>query len=118
MKMSSQPFLSQAHSMEMLEIFFSEAENDKSLSDELEKSLASLLREGMVSIWRRQSIGAGTEGADQIKTRLNAAQIILLLISPDFMSSDHCYKIEMQHALRRHDDKEAKVIPVLLRPTD
>jgi AAA domain-containing protein len=49
---------------------------------------------------------------------LNAAHIILLLVSPDFMASDYCYGIEMKRALERHEAKEARVIPVILRPTD
>ena len=47
---------------------------------------------------------------------MNTAQIILLLVSPDFMASDYCYGIEMQRALERHDRGEARVIPIILRP--
>ena len=54
----------------------------------------------------------GTGDQDQ----LNSAQIILLLVSPDFMASDYCYGVEMQRALERHEQKEARVIPIILRP--
>jgi WD40 repeat protein len=47
---------------------------------------------------------------------LNTAQIILLLVSPDFMASDYCYSIEMQRAIERHEQGEAQVIPIILRP--
>src|SRR2546429_3162891 len=49
---------------------------------------------------------------------LKAAQIILLLISADFIQSDFCYSIEMEQAIDRHNAGEARVIPILLRPTD
>ena len=49
---------------------------------------------------------------------LNQAQIILLLISADFMASDFCYSIEMTQAISRHDRNQARVIPIILRPTD
>src|SRR5690349_4477995 len=46
------------------------------------------------------------------------AQVILLLLSPDFLASDYCYGVEMQRALARHAAGEAQVIPILLRPVD
>jgi hypothetical protein len=49
---------------------------------------------------------------------LNAAQIILLLISSDFLASDYCYGVEMKRAIERHDLGEATVIPVILRDVD
>jgi hypothetical protein len=49
---------------------------------------------------------------------LNSAQIILLLISDDFMASDFCYSIEMTSAIDRHDANQARVIPIILRPVD
>ena len=49
---------------------------------------------------------------------LKTDQIILLLISADFIHSDFCYRIEMNQAIDRHDAREARVIPILLRPTD
>src|SRR6266516_6379335 len=47
---------------------------------------------------------------------LNTAQIILLLISPDFMDSDYCYNVEMKRAIERHEAEKAIVIPIILRP--
>jgi len=49
---------------------------------------------------------------------LNTADIILLLVSPDFIALDYCYQVEMQCALERHRLGEARVTPVLLRPVD
>src|SRR5205085_8297896 len=49
---------------------------------------------------------------------LNTARIIILLISTDFIASDYCYSIEMTRALERHKAGEARVIPIILRPTD
>ena len=49
---------------------------------------------------------------------LDAADVILLLISPDFIASDYCYEREMKRAMERHRKSEARVIPVILRPCD
>jgi uncharacterized protein YegL len=56
------------------------------------------------------------EWEQEISEHLKAAEIILLLVSPDFMNSDYCYSIEMKRALERHESGEARVIPVILRP--
>ena len=39
-------------------------------------------------------------------------------MSPEFVASEYCYAREMQRALERHNQKQARVIPVLVRPTD
>jgi tetratricopeptide (TPR) repeat protein len=41
-----------------------------------------------------------------------------MLVSADFIASDYCYDVEMQRAMARHEAKEARVIPVILRPAD
>jgi hypothetical protein len=53
-----------------------------------------------------------------IDEHLNTAQIILLLISPDFLASDYCYDIELTRAMERHAAGDASVIPVILREVD
>jgi hypothetical protein len=61
---------------------------------------------------------AGEEFEPAIFERLNAADVILLLISPDFIASEFCWSKEMKRAMERHEAGEARVIPVLLRPVD
>ena len=46
------------------------------------------------------------------------ADLILLLVSADFLASDYCYKTEMGLALERESKKEARVVPVILRACD
>ncbi len=73
--------------------------------------------QGIIQDWHDGDIIAGTEWRGIIQKRLDTAQIILLLISADFMASDYAYSVEMQRALERHERGEARVIPILLRPT-
>jgi outer membrane protein assembly factor BamB len=70
----------------------------------------------LINVWHDGEIRAGAEWAQEIKTHLNEAKIILLLISPDFIQSDYCYSTEMHRALERHQQRDARVIPVILRP--
>ena len=97
-------------------IFCCYAHEDEPLLKKLKTHLFPLQRAGLVDVWYDRDISAGTDWEQQIKERLNTAHIILLLVSPDFMASDYCYSIEMQRAIERHEQGEAHVIPIILRP--
>jgi len=101
-----------------IEVFYSYSHKDEELRDELEKHLSILKRQGVITGWHDRRIGAGREWEAEIDTHLNTAHIILLLISADFLASDYCYDVEMKRAIERHEAKEARVIPVMLRPCD
>ncbi|GJL67665.1 MAG: hypothetical protein NPIRA06_03000 [Nitrospirales bacterium] len=78
-----------------MKVFYSYAHEEESLKDELAKHLAILERGGLISSWHDRDITAGQEWKDQINDNLLTAQIILLLVSPDFLNSDYCYDNEM-----------------------
>jgi tetratricopeptide (TPR) repeat protein len=106
-----------SHLGKVLKIFYSYARRDKKLRDELATHLSSLQRQGLIAGWYDGEIRAGSERDAELKKYLNLSDIILLLISPDFVASDYCYCLEMRQALERHKRGEAYVIPILLRPT-
>jgi hypothetical protein len=99
-------------------IFISYSHSDARFRDELLKHLMSLKREGLVEAWHDQDIAAGMEWEKEIVEQLLGADVILLLISADFLSSDYCYGREMQTALRLHQERSASVIPVIVRDVD
>lgn len=95
---------------------FCYAREDKGLLDQLKTHLSPLQKLNVINMWDDGDISAGAEWEPEIKNHLNNAKIILLLISADFIASDYCYSMEMQHALKRHERGEARVVPVILRP--
>ncbi len=99
-------------------VFISYSHHDRELRQELEKYLSNLKRQNVITSWYDGAISPGTEWEPQIIEHLNTDQIILLLISADFMDSDFCYSIEMTQAIARHDANQARVLPIILRPTD
>ena len=101
-----------------LTLFYSYAHRDESLRDELNTHLTLLQRQGIIDAWYDRDITAGSDWANAIDTHLKTADIILLLISPDFIASDYCYEIELTRSLERHNNQEARVIPIILRPCD
>lgn len=103
---------------EPLELFYSYSHKDEELRDELEEHLAMLKREGVIKGWHDRRISGGREWVGKIDEHLNSADIILLLISSAFLASDYCYDIEVKRAMERHENREAHVIPVILRACD
>ncbi|HYT46471.1 MAG TPA: tetratricopeptide repeat protein, partial [Methylomirabilota bacterium] len=101
-----------------IKVFYCYAREDKALRATLEKHLGNLKRQELITGWSDRNIDAGKEWAKEIDCNLNTANVILLLISPDFMHSDYCCGKEMIHALERHENGTAKVIPIILRPVE
>jgi len=100
-----------------VKVFFSYAHEDEKMRNALEAQLAILQRQGKISAWHDRKISAGREWAGTISAELEAADVILLLVSSAFIASDYCYDIEMKRALERHETGSAVVVPVILRPT-
>jgi hypothetical protein len=100
-----------------LEVFCCYAREDQEMLAHLKKHLMPLQRQGQITVWSDTNLNAGVEWEKELHQHLESADIILLLISPDFMASDYCYSTEMGRAIERHDQGNARVIPILLRPT-
>src|SRR6266567_3827540 len=98
-----------------VKIFFCYAREDERLLNQLKIHLKSLQRQGIIEMWYDRGIDAGTEWRHEIDSHLSTSDIVLLLISPDFMNSDYCYGIEMKRAMERYESGEARVIPIILR---
>jgi TIR domain len=106
-------------SISLLTLFYSyaDADKDEELRNELEKHLNLLQRQRIIAGWHRHKIVPGSNKNQVSEEQLSSVQIILLLISPDFLASDACHT-EMQRALQRHLANQAHVIPLLMRPVD
>ncbi|MDP2285899.1 MAG: toll/interleukin-1 receptor domain-containing protein, partial [Pseudohongiella sp.] len=100
----------------MASLVFSYAHADEALRNELEKHLSPLKRMGRITTWHDRRIVPGQVFAEQIDQQFAEADVILLLVSSDFINLDYCYEVEMGTALQRHERGEAIVIPVILRP--
>lgn len=101
-----------------MNVFFSYSHQDEELRNELEKHLSVLRRQGVIDIWTDHRIGPGDEIGGEIDRHLESADIILLLVSSDFLNSNYCIDIELKRAMERHERGEARVVPVIMRPCD
>lgn len=98
-----------------VKIFYSYAREDQKYLHKIEKHLAPIKRTYNLFSWSDRQIEAGTEWGSRLEEALNSADIILLLISPGFFASNHCYT-EMQRAIERQSKGLAIILPILLRP--
>ncbi len=107
-----------ANGMDTLKIFCSYAPQDKSLMESLHKHLRRALELRHISIWYTHSILPGREWERERDSQVHSADIILFLVSADFIDSRDLYDKEVLPAMERHNKGETLVIPVILRPVD
>ena len=102
----------------MASLFFSYSHKDETLRNELETHLAMLKREGTIEAWHDRKIMAGDDFGKSISTEMEKADVILLLVSPDFLASKYFYEVEFQRAMERNSAGSARAIAVILRPCE
>lgn len=107
-----------AGAREPIEIFFSYAPEDEELKTKLEKHLSLLRRKDIIKSFSGRKVDAGASWKGVVDERLRSAKIILLLISDDYLASDYCLDTEMNAVRERMEAGAARVIPILLRPSD
>jgi formylglycine-generating enzyme required for sulfatase activity len=101
-----------------IRLFCSYSREDEPYRKALEVHLSPLKRQYQNLVtWYDRLLEPGSDWDARIKEELDAADIIVLLVSPDFLHSNYCYETEVARAMQRHKDGTACVIPVLLRPT-
>jgi TIR domain len=98
-----------------LSVFISYSHADETFKTDLTKHLEPLRRLKLIEAWHDRKIKPGEEWDKSISVNLEKADIILLLISIDFINSPYCYDIELERAIERQAAKEAEVIPIILR---
>ena len=97
-----------------LKLFISYSHKDQEQLDELVKYLKNLVDNGKIEPWTDRLLEIGSSWDSVIKENLSSADIIILLVSVDFINSDYITTTELVATKKRHDDNTAKVIPILL----
>src|SRR6185369_8419270 len=78
-------------------------------------ALRPLERAGALQIWDDTNIVAGQNWEEIILQNLKSADIVVILLSNDFISSDYCFSIEMQMARDRDKAGECVIVPIVVR---
>lgn len=101
-----------------INIFLSYSSVDEPFCIELQKHLSPLKRVGLIKEWYDHEIMPGTEWKKEVRERLNNSNIVLSMISPDFLNSDYLYNHELKIAMELHDDGRTRIVPIMLRRCD
>jgi len=96
-------------------LFISYSHLDEKSTADLVKHLKHLKRFNIIDTWYDGKIGPGEEWSKAISANLESADIILLLVSIDYLNSEFCVGDELERALERHEAGTARVIPIILR---
>ncbi|MBB3877795.1 toll/interleukin-1 receptor domain-containing protein [Sphingomonas pseudosanguinis] len=96
--------------------FISYTHADSALKEQFVRHLAPLRREGLIDIWHDGMLRPGEHLDPTVQAALAASDIVILLVSSDFMNSEYCYEQEMLRAFERQRAGNVRVVPVILRP--
>ena len=99
-----------------VKVFISYSKADLDHVVALKKFLKPLERMGDIKTWYDRDLMASDCWDEEIRRHLVKADIVLFLVSPDFLNTDYIWDIEIPKALENHESGKARVIPVILRP--
>ena len=99
-------------------LFYSYASQDEQLRLELEQHLTLMRRQGLLSTYSYLSIRAGEHWYEKSEEALRKSELVLLLLSADFLASNDCFQWQMARAMDRQAAGQCQVIPIVLRPVD
>lgn len=97
-----------------LKIFLSYAHKDKHDRDVFLSHFSSLTKTENISIWTDLEIDPGTKWNAEIERSLNNADLIIFLVSANFISSEYIYKNELAKAFELQEANKLSIIPILL----
>ncbi len=100
-----------------LNLFCAYNQADVELQQELLTHLALWKRKNIINIWSHDQIQAGREADNEMIVHLEQADLVLLLLSANFLASDE-YDLVVERALKLQMVGKTRVIPILLRPVD
>ena len=98
-----------------LKIFISYSHADEAIKNDLQKHLRPLERMDLIKLWHDRKLLPGDTWDKEIGNNLEQADVVLLVVSIDFINSKYCYDIELAKSLERHARGTCRVVPIIAR---
>jgi hypothetical protein len=98
-----------------LKLFLSYAHEDRDIVAELRKHLAPLRYEQIVTDWYDLELIPGQDWDREILSQLESSDLVLVMVSADFVASKYAYGRELSLALDLHDQERLRMLPVICR---
>lgn len=98
--------------------FISYAYKDMEFKNELQNHLSGLKRMQLIKDWEGRAILPGEEWEEEIRQKLEQAEVVLFLVSSDFLASDYIHDVEIKKTFERYAQGKVRIIPIIVRPCD
>ncbi|WP_437834314.1 diguanylate cyclase [Sorangium sp. So ce1153] len=89
---------------------------DDKMLDRLVVHLRPLEQENLIEVWHERMISPGSDWDKEVHRHVEESDIIIFMVSADFIASERSFERVVRRALERHDAGQAAVVPILLRP--
>jgi hypothetical protein len=99
-------------------VFVSYAHRDQHHLEALRAHLCGLERSGEIRCWWDGAIGPGIEWEAALLDALHGADVVLLLVTAQFMLSDFCIESELRLARERETRGEIDLVPIWVESVD
>jgi len=109
-------FITTRHAFQPKKLFISYSKHDAVHLEAFKKHLMPLSRDEKIITWSDKNLLPGEEWDKSIRHELESSDVIVLLISADFLATDYVMDVEVPRAVERHNSADAVVIPVIVRP--
>ena len=100
-----------------LKVFISYSHADEEHRAQLVEHLAPWVHTGRLQLWFDRKIPLGSDWGREIAENLETSDLVILLVTPDFLASSYCWDVELRRALARHEEGRTRVIPLFVKPT-
>ena len=100
-----------------IKIFISYSHKNIKYKEKLLTSLEALKQSYEIEAWHDGMIDAGGNIEENVKCALKTSDLVLLLITDNYLASYYCMKKELLEAIEREKNNKCKVIPVIFQET-
>lgn len=100
----------------MSKVFISYSHQDEAWKNRLVKHFKVLEMEGLLNVWQDRAIKPGDDWLPEIERALETADVAILLVSVDFLTSHFIRHKEIPKLLQRREEEGIRVIPLIVSP--
>lgn len=100
----------------MAKVFISYCHKDEDWKDRVVTQLGVLKNDGLPSVWDDRQIAGGDGWQKEIEQAIEGANVALLLITANFLTSKFILESEVPEFLKRRETKGMRVIHVIVKP--
>lgn len=109
-------FLPNPDAYPLKRLFISYSSKQSDFMRRFEVHLAPLKQNGIIDVWHDRMIESGSSWDAAIKAQLEASDIVVFLLSPDFLNTPYVVQEEIPKALEMEKNGKTKIFPIELIP--